>query len=73
LAQNQGEGSPANLDRRDAIADNAVNAKQRADLGQKQYGPNQCSAFVAGCITQAGVKAEFDNSGRPPVAGEMGK
>jgi hypothetical protein len=26
--------------------------------------------MVAGCISKAGAKAEFDNSGRPPVAGE---
>jgi RHS repeat-associated protein len=72
-AQNQptsGEGSQANQSRREGIADAAVETKQRADLGQKQYGPNQCSAFVAGCISKAGAKAEFDNSGRPPVAGE---
>ena len=70
LAQNTGDGSQANLDRRQGIADAATDAKQRADLGQKQYGPNQCSAFVAGCISKAGAKAEFDDSGRPPVAGE---
>ena len=70
MAQNQGEGSQANLDRRAAIADAAVDAKQRADLGQKQYGPNQCSALVAGCISKAGASAEFDSLGRPPVAGE---
>lgn len=69
-AQNTGEGSQANLDRRQGIADAAVDTKQRADLGQKQYGPNQCSAMVAGCIAKAGAKAEFDDSGRPPVAGE---
>jgi RHS repeat-associated protein len=71
--QNQstsGEGSQANVKRRDAIAGAAVDAKERADLGQKQYGPNQCSAFVAACISKAGAKAEFDDSGRPPVAGE---
>jgi RHS repeat-associated protein len=72
-AQNQGEGSQANLNRRDAIASNAVDAKQRADLGQKTYGPNQCSAFVSACITKAGAEAKFtpdDGPPRPPVAGE---
>jgi len=69
-AQNNGEGSQANQSRREGIADAAVETKQRADLGQTQYGPNQCSALVAGCISKAGAKAEFDNSGRPPVAGE---
>ncbi len=72
-AQNQptsGEGSQANQSRREGIADAAVETKERADLGQKQYGPNQCSAFVAGCISKAGAKAEFENSGRPPVVGE---
>ncbi|MFZ0773536.1 MAG: RHS repeat-associated core domain-containing protein, partial [Candidatus Sulfotelmatobacter sp.] len=72
-AQNQptsGEGSQANQPRREGIADAAVETKQRADIGQKQYGPNQCSALVAGCISKAGAKAEFDNSGRPPLAGE---
>jgi RHS repeat-associated protein len=65
-----GEGSQANLSRREGIANAAVEAKQRADLGEKQYGSNQCSALVADCISKAGAKAEFDDSGRPPVAGE---
>jgi RHS repeat-associated protein len=60
-AQNQREGSQANLDRRQAIADAAVETKQRADLGQKTYGPNQCSALVAGCISKAGAQVEFDD------------
>jgi RHS repeat-associated protein len=72
-AQNTGEGSQANLDRRQGIADAATDAKQRADLGQKQYGPNQCSALVAACISKAGADAKFtpnDGPARPPVAGE---